>query len=97
MEERLQPGLGLLEGDARLEAAIDIHPSLAAVEHIGEAGPDFARHCHGNVDERGHSRLDPVEAGLRDPDDGQRVIVDADGLANDAWIAVEAGLPVIRN
>ena len=52
-----RPALACSMADTRLEAAIDIHPALAAVEHIGEARPHFARHRHRNVDERGESGL----------------------------------------
>ncbi len=96
MEIGLEGGFRLLDGDAGLEAAEGVDPTPAAVlEAVPERGHPFLHH-DGDPDLGNLAKLDAVEAGLGDADDGVAVAVEDDALADDGGVGGEAGFPEIK-
>src|SRR5262249_52861082 len=88
-------GFGLLPADARLEASEDLQPLGAALVEVVPARRHELLHRDGDQDLRPRAEIDAVESGLRDADDGHRIVIEADGLADELRVAAEAALPVV--
>ena len=97
VEVRLQRRLGLLDGDARLQPAEHVHPAAAPVVDVVPVRRHLRLHHHRHADAWHVADVHAVEAGLRDADDGERLVVDRDRLPDDPRIGAEASCASSRS
>ncbi len=97
MHEGLESGLGLLLGEAGLQAAEGVHPAIAALlEHVfWIADDDLRLHHDRNEDFRGEAEFHAVKTCLGNADNGHLVIVESESLAYDLGIAGKARFPKV--
>ncbi len=97
MEERLQARFRLRQTDAGFHSSEDVHPSAAPILHVVELGKlraDLGLHHDGDANLRGRSGIGAVKSGLADADDGERISIHQQFLADDVGPAAETAQPV---
>ena len=97
VHEGLESGLGLLLGDARLQAAEGIHPAIAALfQHVFRVPDDDLRlHHDWNEDFRRAPELHAVKSGLCDTNNGHVVIIQIQRFTDDLRIGGKPRPPIV--
>jgi hypothetical protein len=94
-ERPREGGLRLRQADARSEPSHHLDPVVVGVGEHPAAG-DVGRRpgAHGEINVRGFGRIDAEELRRRNADDGERHVVDQNGLAGRARGIAEAPLAI---
>src|SRR5262249_26316156 len=93
--EHLDGGLRLRDADTGLETAEEIEPRVPLVFEIVAGRGENGFHRNGSPDVGGESDIGAFEAGGGNADHGEGEAVEANGGADDAWLAAETVLPEI--